>query len=122
MLSLCASMSRIVGMPWLATALLLCGDAAMADINKWIDPAGRVNYGDHPPSWADTMSVSIRPNVIETDPIGLRTTIAKALEHAELPADQAAAETRVDLGEHRWGQALVQHCQAAPRPDPLNAA
>jgi hypothetical protein len=101
--SLCASMRRIVALPCLAAASLLCG-GAMADINKWIDPGGGVNYGDHPPSWADTMPVSIRPNVIDTDRIGLRSVIVKSLVRPAPPADQAAAETRVDL------ESYVEQC------------
>jgi hypothetical protein len=57
----------LVAVPWLAAVLLICGDAAMADINRWIDENGRVNYGDRPPASVDSEPVSIRPNVIETD-------------------------------------------------------
>lgn len=97
MSSLYASMCRIVGISWLLAAFLFCSDAAVADINKWIDPDGRVNYGDHPPLGADTTQVSIRLNVIETDRIRLRPVTAEPSGPRESPADQDAIETRMDL-------------------------
>ncbi|MCZ6770720.1 MAG: DUF4124 domain-containing protein [Proteobacteria bacterium] len=97
-------MCRIVGIPCLVAATLLGSDAAVADINKWIDPDGRVNYGDHPPLGADITSVLIRSNVIETDRIRLRTVIAEPSGPRESPADQDATETRMDI------RSYVEHC------------
>ena len=60
------SMSRIVLMPMLAAILLLFCGAATADIKKWIEPNGRVNYGDYPPVGAVVVPLSIQP--VRTEP------------------------------------------------------
>ena len=104
MSSLCASMCRIVGIPWLVAAFLLGSAAAVADINKWVGPDGRVNYGDHPPLGADITPVLIRLNVIETDRIRLRTVIAEPSDPRESSADLDASETRMDI------RSYVEHC------------
>ena len=104
MSSLYASMCRIVGISWLVVAFSFCCDAAMADVNKWVDPDGRVNYGDHPPLRANTTQVSIRPNVIETGRIRLRTVIAEPSGPRESPAGHDATETRMDI------RSYVEHC------------
>ena len=69
----------------------------MADVKKWVYPDGRVNYGDNPPSGADTTPVDVRPNVIETDWSRLRTVNDKPPAQPELPAEQVVIETRKDL-------------------------
>ncbi len=77
----------------------------MADVEKWVDPDGRVHYGDHPPSGAETTPVEVWPNVIETDRSGLPTVIDKQMAQPEPPAEQTATETRTDL------QAYVEQCR-----------
>ena len=91
-------------MPSLVAASLLGSDAAVADINKWVDPDGRVNYGDHPPLGADTTPVLIRLNVIETDRIRFRTVIIKPSDPPESSAGLDASETRMDI------RSYVEHC------------
>ena len=65
-------MCRIVALPWLAAAFLFSSDAAMADVKKWVDADGRVNYGDDPPLGAVIVPFSIRPNQIESERLGSR--------------------------------------------------
>jgi hypothetical protein len=75
-------MCRIVALPWLAAAFLLFSATAIADVKKWVDPDGRVNYGDDPPLGAVIVPFSIRPNQIESERLGLRP--------ANYPDDSAA--------------------------------
>ena len=77
----------------------------MADVKKWVDPDGRVNYGDNPPSGADTTPVDVRPNVIETDWSRLRTVNDKPPAQPELPAEQVVIERRKDL------QSYAEQCR-----------
>jgi hypothetical protein len=58
---------RNVALSWLAAAFVLCSDAAMADAKKWVEPNGRVNYGDHPPLGAVIVPFSIQPDRIESE-------------------------------------------------------
>jgi hypothetical protein len=44
----------------------------MADVKKWVEPNGRVNYGDHPPLGAVIVPSSIRPDRIESEQHGSR--------------------------------------------------
>ena len=77
----------------------------MADVEKWVDPDGRVHYGDNPPSDADTTPVDVRPNVIETDWNVLPTLNAKPAPQPQLNREQAGTRVRKDL------QSYVEHCR-----------
>jgi hypothetical protein len=39
----------------------------MADIKKWVEPNGRVNYGEHPPDGAVIVPMSVHPDQTESD-------------------------------------------------------
>jgi hypothetical protein len=69
---LSTTIGRIVALSWLAAAFVLCSDAAMADVKKWVEPNGRVNYGDHPPLGAVIVPFSIQPDGIEPERHGSR--------------------------------------------------
>jgi hypothetical protein len=45
--------------------------AGAAEVQKWKDREGTVNYGDSAPTGAKVESITIQPNVIETDPVQL---------------------------------------------------
>jgi hypothetical protein len=101
-------MSRIVSMLWLVFAFLLTNDTAMADIKKWVEPGGRVHYGDWPPPEADAAPVKVRPNVIET-----RQRVPQAVANRRLARPKATPETstavapepRKDIG------AYIEQCR-----------
>ena len=63
---LSTSIGRIVALSWLAAAFVLCSAAAMADVKKWVEPNGRVNYGEHPPLGAVIVPFSIQQDPIES--------------------------------------------------------
>lgn len=93
---------------WLAIVLLLSGGAAAADIEKWVDPAGGVHYGDQAPAGVGTVTVDIRPNVIESDPFvpadaGRRP--AEAAVSSGVPS-AASPEQRQDI------QAYIEQCRS----------
>ena len=69
---LSTSIGRIVALSWLAAACVLCSGAAMADVKKWVDPNGRVNYGEHPPLGAVIVPFSVQPDSIESEQHGSR--------------------------------------------------
>jgi len=104
MLTLCVSMNRIVVMPLLAAACLLCSDAAVADISKWVDARGRVSYGDRPPSDVDATPVPIQPNLRETERVRLTVTDIPSGQ-ADSRTDNDAAASRPDL------RAYAEHCR-----------
>jgi len=39
----------------------------MADVKKWVEPNGRVNYGEHPPLGAVIVPFSVQPDRIESE-------------------------------------------------------
>lgn len=92
-------------MPWLAAICLLGSGAAVADINKWVDPDGRVNYGDQPPSGADITPVLIWPDLIETERLGLRTVTGEPSGRTGSSAGQDAIVPRMDL------RSYAEHCR-----------
>jgi len=44
----------------------------MADVKKWVEPDGRVNYGEHPPLGAVIVPFSIQPDRVESEQHGSR--------------------------------------------------
>jgi hypothetical protein len=42
-----------------AVLFLLIGGVSEAEVYKWVDEAGRVHYGDHPPQGSDAQSVAV---------------------------------------------------------------
>ena len=64
---LSTSIGRIVALSWLAAACVLCSGAAMADVKKWVDPNGRVNYGEHPPLGTVIVPFSVQPDRAESE-------------------------------------------------------
>jgi hypothetical protein len=69
---LSTSICRIVALSWLAAAFVLCTEAAMADVKKWVEPNGRVNYGDHPPLGAVIVPFTNQPDRIDSERHGSR--------------------------------------------------
>jgi hypothetical protein len=98
-------MNRIHLMLLLAASSLLSSEAIMAGVEKWVDPHGRVHYGDHPPAGVDTTLIEIRPNVIETSPNVVPTVIGKPMPELILPVEQARTPVRKDL------QSYVENCR-----------
>lgn len=81
----------------------------MADVNKWVDAAGRVHYGDWPPSDADAARVKVRKNVIEThQDIPPAALNRRYLKPAVTPVanDPVTPEPRKDIS------AYIEHCRA----------
>ena len=95
-------------MLWLVFALLLMNDAVMADIKKWVEPGGRVHYGDWPPPEADAAPVKVRPNVIETrrdvPPAVANKPFAKPKTTPET-SSEVASEPRKDIS------AYIEQCR-----------
>ena len=98
-------MNRIALVLLLAASSLLSSEAIMASVEKWVDPHGRVHYGDHPPAGVDTTPVEIRPNVIETRPNVVPTVIDKPMPELTLPVEHARTRVRKDL------QTYVENCR-----------
>jgi hypothetical protein len=98
-------MNRIALVLLLAATSLLSSEAIMASVEKWVDPHGRVHYGDHPPAGVDTTAVEIRPNVIETGPNVVPTVIDKPTPELASRVEQARTRVRRDL------QSYVENCR-----------
>jgi hypothetical protein len=69
---LSTSICRIVALAWLAAAFVVCTETAIADVKKWVEPNGRVNYGDHPPLGAVIVPFTTQPDQIESERHGSR--------------------------------------------------
>jgi hypothetical protein len=67
MLDLCTLKCRIVALSSLAAVFMLSSGSAMADIKKWVEPNGRVNYGEHPPEGAVIVPFSAHPDRTGSD-------------------------------------------------------
>jgi hypothetical protein len=93
----------------LAVALLISGGAAAADIEKWVDPAGGVHYGDQIPPGVVSAPVDIRPNVIEVDPI---VPPAGTGNRPAQPATSAGAPSTAPLEQRQDMQAYAEQCRA----------
>lgn len=93
----------------LASAALIFSDAAMADIEKWVDRDGQVHYGDQPPPEAGATPLKVRPNVIETGRDVSPTISAAPPANANSDAEAGSnpvLERRPDI------QAYVEQCLA----------
>ena len=77
----------------------------MASVEKWVDPHGRVHYGDRPPADVDATAVEIRPNVIETGPTVAPAVIDQPMPEMTLPVAQARTRVRKDL------QSYAENCR-----------
>lgn len=69
---LSTTIGRIVALSSMVVACVLCSAAAMADVKKWVEPNGRVNYGDQPPEGADVVPFSVQPDPVESEQHGSR--------------------------------------------------
>jgi hypothetical protein len=69
---------------WLAACLALC---AHAEVFKWVDDKGRVQYGETPPVGTDATKMNVPP------PSGNADAPAKAKEPASKPAANSEERT-----------------------------
>ena len=97
----------ILALP-MATAVLLSGAPAVADIHRWVDRAGQVHYADQPPPAVEVTQIRVRPNVIETDP-----GIAPAFRNmgSANPKAPVGASAKAGPGQRQDIQAYIAQCR-----------